>query len=244
MAKKSERDSRRAIAEQMRRDQARKERQRSFLILGACVTVVLALLGSAVFVYVKDMREEKAAAGLKIAELGVKPSAAGCDPVKAKKVDLKIQKDGTYHVPIGTKVDYPDAPPAFGYHWGNFLSGSQLRTFYSPEDRPEVERLVHSLEHGHTIFWYDDSIKEGSEAYQQIQQIGDKVGLDSYFMAAPWTARDGRSMPSGKHVALTHWTGPEQQEGVTQYCAKPSGQVIEDFLKKYPKTDAPEPGAI
>ena len=112
------------------------------------------------------------------------------------------------------------------------------------EDRPEVERLVHSLEHGHTIFWYDDSIKEGSEAYQQIQQICEKLGLDSYFTAAPWTARDGRSMPSGKHVALTHWTGPEQQEGVTQYCAKPSGQVIEDFLKKYPKTDSPEPGAI
>ncbi len=244
MAKKSERDSRRAIAEQMRRDQARKERQRSILILGACVTVVLALLGSAVFVYVKDMREEKAAAGLKIADLGVKTSAAGCDPVKGKKVDLEVQKDGTYHVPIGTKVDYPDAPPAFGYHWGNFLSGSQLRTFYSPEDRPEVERLVHSLEHGHTIFWYDDSIKEGSEAYQQIQQIGDKLGLDSYFMAAPWTADDGRSFPSGKHVALTHWTGQKEQQGVTQYCAKPSGQVIEDFLKKYPKTDSPEPGAI
>ena len=121
MAKKSERDSRRAIAEQMRKDQARKERQRSILILGACVTVVLALLGGAVFVYVKDMREEKAAAGLKIADLGVKTSAAGCDPVKGKKVDLEVQKDGTYHVPVGSKVDYPDAPPAFGYHWGNFL---------------------------------------------------------------------------------------------------------------------------
>ena len=244
MAKKSERDSRRAIAEQMRKDQARKERQRSILILGACVTVVLALLGSAIFVYVKDMREEKAVAGLKIGELGVKESAAGCDPVKAKKVDLKVQKDGTYHVPVGTKVDYPDAPPSFGYHWGNFLSGSQLRTFYSPEDRPEVERLVHSLEHGHTILWYDDSVKKGSEAYQQIQQIGDKLGLDSYFMAAPWTAADGGSFPSGKHVALTHWTGPKDQVGVTQYCAKPSGQVIDDFLKKYPKTDSPEPGAI
>jgi len=244
VAKKSERDSRRAIAEQMRKDQARKERQRSILILGACVTVVLALLGSAVFVYVKDLREESAAAGKNIADLGAKRSAAGCDPVKAVKVDLKPQKDGTYHVPIGTTVKYPGAPPAYGYHWANFLSGSQLRTFYTPEDRPEVERLVHSLEHGHTIFWYDDSIKQGSETYQQIQQIGDKLGLDSYFMAAPWTARDGRSMPSGKHVALTHWTGPEQQEGVTQYCAKPSGQVIEDFLKKYPKTDSPEPGAI
>jgi hypothetical protein len=172
----------------------------------------------------------------------VKQSAAGCDPAKTKKVDIKVQTDGTYHVPSGSTVDYPDAPPAFGYHWGNFLTGSELRTFYSPEDRPEVERLVHSLEHGHTILWYDDSIKTGSQAFKQIQQIGDKLGLDSYFMAAPWTARDGKPFPSGKHVALTHWTG--QQTGVTQYCGKPSGKVIDDFMKKYPKTDSPEPGAI
>ena len=59
MAKKSERDSRRAIAEQMRQEQARKERRRSLLILGTCVVVVLGLLGTAVFVYVQDLREEK-----------------------------------------------------------------------------------------------------------------------------------------------------------------------------------------
>ena len=87
MVKKNERDSRRAIAEQLRKDQARKERQRSMLILGACVLVVVALLGSAVFVYVKDMRAEKKAAGTPLAELGVAQSAAGCDPVK--KVDAR-----------------------------------------------------------------------------------------------------------------------------------------------------------
>jgi len=214
------------------------------LILGACVVLVLGLLTAALIPYIKNQREERAVAGKKIADLGVKQSAAGCDPVKTKTVDLKVQTDGTYHVPSGSKVDYPEAPPAFGYHWGNFLTGSELRTFYTPEDRPEVERLVHSLEHGHTILWYDDSIKKGSEAYKQIQQIGDKLGLASYFMAAPWTASDGKSLPSGKHLALTHWTGPKQQTGVTQYCAKPSGQVIDDFLKKYPTTDSPEPGAI
>jgi hypothetical protein len=244
VAKKNERDNRRAIAEQMRKEQQRKERRRSLLILGVCVLVVVVLLGSAVFVYVKDKREKDKLAGQPIEKIGAAASAAGCDPVKSKKVNIKVQADGTYHVPSGSTVDYPDAPPAFGYHWGNFLSGSELRTFYARKDRPEIERLVHSLEHGHTILWYDDSIKDGSEAYQQIQQIGDKLGLGSYLMAAPWTARDGGSFPSGKHIALTHWTGAPDQKGVTQYCAKPSGQVIQDFLKKYPKTDAPEPGAI
>ena len=71
MVKKNERDSRRAIAEQMRKEQARKERRRSLLILGACVVVVLGLLGTAVFVYVQDLREEKKSEGTPLAELGV-----------------------------------------------------------------------------------------------------------------------------------------------------------------------------
>ncbi len=244
MVKKNERDNRRAIAEQLRKEQQRKERRRSLLILGACIIVVLGLLGSASYVYWQDQRERKEAEGKPIAELGVSESAAGCQEIKTEKVDLKLKADGTFHAPTGTNVDYPDAPPAYGYHWPNFLQGSEIRTFYTLEDRPEIERLVHSLEHGHTILWYDDSIKKGSESYKQIQQIGDKLGLDSYLMAAPWKATDGAEFPSGTHLALTHWAGSEDMQGITQYCAKPSGQVIADFLKKYPKTDAPEPGAI
>jgi hypothetical protein len=62
-------------------------------------------------------------------------------------------------------------------------------------------------------------------------------------MAAPWTSKDGKDFPSGKHVALTHWTGPDNQQGVTQYCAGASGSVIKKFTTDYPADDAPEPGA-
>ena len=85
MAKKSERDSRRAVAEQMRQEQARKERRRSLLILGTCVVVVLGLLGTAVFVYVKDLREENKANGTPLAELGATTSAAKCSSVTKVK---------------------------------------------------------------------------------------------------------------------------------------------------------------
>jgi uncharacterized protein DUF3105 len=245
VAKKNERrNERRAIAEQLRKQQARKERTRSILILGGAVVIVVGLLTAALIPYIQQQRDEDKIASTPLGELGVSESAAGCQPIKTKKVDLKVQEDGTYHLPSGSPIDYPDAPPAFGYHWPNFLAGSEIRTFYTPQDRPEVERLVHSLEHGHTILWYDDSIKKGSEAYQQIQRIADKLGTESYLMAAPWTASDGKAFPNGTHVALVHWTGPKNQEGATQYCAKPSGQVIDDFLKKYPKSNAPEPGAM
>ena len=236
MVKKNERDNRRAIAEQLRKDQQRKERRRSLLILGACVLVVVALLGSAVFVYVKDQRAESKAEGTPLAELGVSSSAAGCDPVA--KADATGSGD---HIDTGTPIPYPDAPPAFGQHWPNFLQGSEIRSFYTTQDRPELERLVHSLEHGYTILWYDDTVKPGSQAYKTVQSIADK--FDGYFMAAPWTPEDGEAFPSGKHLALTHWTGPEKQQGITQYCAATSGAVVKKFMDDYPAKNAPEPDA-
>ncbi|MBV9830343.1 MAG: DUF3105 domain-containing protein [Marmoricola sp.] len=241
MAKKSAKElERRARVEQLRREQARKERSRSLLILGACIVLVVGLLAAALIPYIKHQRQQSALASTPISKLGVSASAAACSPEQTKDA-----KGSGQHLPIGQSIPYPDAPPAFGPHWGNYLQGSEIRTFYTTSDRPPLERLVHSLEHGHTILWYDDTIKAGSSDYKAIQQIGDRLGLDSYFIAAPWTSSDenGKAFPSGKHVALTHWTGPSAQKGVTEYCGKPSGAVIGDFVKKYPKTVAPEPGA-
>jgi Protein of unknown function (DUF3105) len=238
VAKKSDRDSRRAIAEQMRQEQARKERRRSLLILGSCIVVVLGLLGTAVFVYVKDMQEDKKLAGTPLAELGVDTSAAKCEPVKKAKAT-----GNNNHIDPPTKIPYPDAPPAFGPHWGNYLQGSEIRSFYTVQDRPEVERLVHSLEHGHTILWYDDTVKPGTDAYKDVKAMSETFDETDKFIAAPWTKDDGKPFPSGKHIAFTHWTGPENQEGMTQYCGAPSGAVLSKFMKAYPASNAPEPNA-
>ena len=239
MAKNNARDNeRRAIAEQMRKEQARKERMRSLLILGSSVLVVLALLGTAVFVYVKDLRDDRKAAGTPLADLGVSTSAAACEPVE--KEEATGNND---HTEAGQPISYPKGPPASGPHWGNFLQGSEIRSFYTVDDRPEVELLVHSLEHGHTILWYDDTVKPGTDAYKDVQAIADKFGEGDKFMAAPWRTDDGEAFPADKHVALTHWTGPEDQEGITQYCGAPSGAAVEKFMDDYPAGNAPEPDA-
>ena len=239
MVKKSERNNRRAVAEQMRKDQASKERRRSVLILGGCIIVVLGLLGSAVFVYVKDQQDAKKAAGTPLAELGASASAAGCEPVKKEKAT-----GNNNHVDPGTKIPYTEAPPSSGPHWGNFLQGSEIRSFYTRTDRPEVERLVHSLEHGHTILWYDDTVKSGSRAYDDVQAIAATFdGETDKFIAAPWESSDGGTFPSGTHVALTHWTGPEDQQGATEYCGAPSGAVVKQFMTDFPARDTPEPDA-
>jgi hypothetical protein len=239
VAKNNARDNqRRAIAEQLRKEQASKERRRSMLILGACVVVVIGLLAAALIPYIGSVRAENKAAGTPLAEMGAKEAAAGCAP--QQKADASGNGD---HVTVGKKIAYSQAPPAFGRHWGNFLQGSEIRNFYTPEDRPEIERLVHSLEHGHTILWYDETVKPGTEAYKTVKAISEKFDAAAYFMAAPWNKSDGGAFPAGKHVALTHWTGPDKQQGITQYCAAPSGAVVKKFTDEYKPSDAPEPGA-
>ena len=239
MAKKnSVRNDRRALVEQMRKEQARKEKRRSLIILGVSVGIVLALLLLAVIPYVNDIRNKNRLKNTAVEKLGVSATAAGCQPIKTAKADGNQQ-----HKAVGTKITYDAAPPSYGPHWGNFLQGAEIKNFYNTEDRPQIERLVHSLEHGHTILWYDDTVKPGTKSYNDLVKIADKFNADAYYMTAPWHTSDGGSFPAGTHIALTHWTGPSNQKGTWEYCAKPSGSVIKDFLKKYPATDAPEPGA-
>ena len=239
MAKKNPKNiERRAMVERMRQEQARKERARSMMILGVCVVAVIGLLAAALVPYIKDKREQDKIAGLAIDKIGATESAAGCDDVTTKSAE----GSGVHKAP-GTHIDYPDAPPAFGPHWGNYLTGSEIRNLYTPEDRPDLERVVHSLEHGHTLFWYDDTITPGSAEYKDLEAIADKFSDDPYFNIVPWKSTDGGAFPDGKHVALTHWTGPKDQKGVWQYCAKPSGEVIKSFVKDYPASNAPEAGA-
>jgi hypothetical protein len=104
-----------------------------------------------------------------------------------------------------------------------------------------VEQLVHNLEHGYTILWYDDTITGAGRS--ELEDIAASAREQSQtrgkFIVAPWDAERGR-LPEGKHVALTHW-GAEQ--GHRQLCGKVSGAVVEDFVTQYPATDAPEPNA-
>ena len=73
--------------------------------------------------------------------------------------------------------------------------------------------------------------------------------LSDKFLVVPWTEADGKAFPDGTHVALTHWSmgddpSGKKQVGVWQYCAAPSGEAVDEFVKDYPYTDSPEPGAM
>ena len=158
------------------------------------------------------------------------------------------------HVDVGTPIKYRFSPPAFGQHWPNYLPGAELRSFYTTDDRPEVERLVHSLEHGYTILWYDETIADDDEALADVAGDREEVpgperrststssprpGRPTTATPSP-TARTSRS-PTGRSAARA--ATPKDQVGVWEYCGGVSGAVVEQFRKDYPPLDAPEAGA-
>ncbi|MFT4009780.1 MAG: DUF3105 domain-containing protein [Nocardioidaceae bacterium] len=234
MAKSSKDRDRRARAEEIRKQQAAQERRRTLLVLLACVLVGALVIGFAGVKYLDTKRKENR----DVDAIGLSAKAAGCQPVERKNAEGSGQ-----HVNPGTTIKYSDAPPAFGKHWANYLQGSEIKNYYTADDRPELERLVHSLEHGYTIYWYDQTIADDPDAVADLKSIADKYPIGDRLIIAPWTTDDGDEFADGTHVVLTHWTGPDNQQGIWQYCKKISGSVVEQFTKDFPAGNAPEAGA-
>jgi hypothetical protein len=233
---------RRAVVEQMRRDQQRAERRRTIAVIAACVVVGLVIIGLAA---IPLLRQNKLA-DKPLAELGAATGSAGCQAVVKKKATGNQE-----HKPEGTTVTYADAPPAFGAHYP--VTAPFERKFYTKDDRPKIEYVVHNLEHGYNLLWYDDTIAKDKDQVAVIKAIAAKFSgkkLTDKFIALPWTAEDGGAFPKGTHVAMTHWSAggdPSKvgkQRGIWQYCAEPSGAEVSSFVKDYPYTDSPEPQAM
>ncbi len=150
-------------------------------------------------------------------------------------------------------ITYPASPPSFGDHRSRWEVGAQ--SFYDADSRPDVAVLVHNLEHGYNILWYDETVLDDAEELRHVQQIADRYATlgpsrrpADAFIAAPWTAEDGAPFPAGMHYALTHWyadpadrTASRADEvGLTRYCAHISPDVVQEWMTDYPLAAAPE----
>lgn len=250
---KSAKSGRQAVIDEMRKKQRGADRRRNYVIVGVCVLIAVGILAAAIVPIVKDKLDERKLESVALADLGA--PASSCQKIVTKKAD-----GNQNHVDVGTPVDYTTAPPAFGPHWNQsgVAPAPFAKKFYTADDRPELEALVHNLEHGYTILWYDSTIADDSEAMDQVRAIADKFDAsgDNFrdkFIAAPWTSDDenGKKFPDGQHIAFTHWsaggngvTDASKQVGVFQYCSAPSGAALETFMQKYPFSDTPEPAAM
>ena len=251
MAKPSKDRDRAERIEALRRESARAERRRTLIVVIICGIVGLAIVGATGWKLYTDSQRSDEVANTALAALGADADAAGCGEVTTEPGEGQGQ-----HLD-GQDIDYPSAPPAYGPHWID--PAEFARKFYAADDRPEVERLVHNLEHGYTILWYDESVADDAEQLQVVEDLAAKFDVsatgdletdnENKFIAAPWTADDGDTFPGGKHVALTHWAieGDDAVDGVGmgvwQYCDAPSGEVLASFMDDYPASNSPEPTA-
>jgi hypothetical protein len=247
---KSAKTERQRLIDETLKKQRSAEKRRGNVIIAAAVVVALAIIGVALLPRVVGQAREAAYADDPVDQIGAPASVC-------QDVDELEATGVSNHVDPPQQVTYDTAPPAFGAHWNSSNPPAPAPfddKFYDADDRPELEQLVHNLEHGYTILWYDETIADDSSQLAQVRAIArkfdgseDDLNFRLKFIAAPWTDDDegGKKFPDGQHVAFTHWKGDaEKSIGVTQYCSEVSGAALVDFMDKYPYTDAPEAGAI
>lgn len=248
---KSAKSDRQAVIDELRKKQRGAEKRRGFAIIGVCVLVALLIVGAAAYGPLKDKWDEREYADLALADIG--EPASTC-----QKVTTVSAEGSGDHVSETQQVTYDHSPPAFGSHWNvaGLAPAAFDRKFYTKDDRPELESLVHNLEHGYNILWYDDTIAEDDTAMDELRAIAAKYSGTSNFrekvIVAPFTKADdeesGGDWPKDTHIAFTHWsvggageTDTSKQVGVWQYCGGVSGAAFEQFTLDYPYLDSPEP---
>lgn len=245
---------RRAAVDKIRRDAQRADQRQGRVILTVAVMIALLIVGAAAFKPAKDWWDLRSLNNVDLADIGAKASVCGPRVLKAAEGEQQ-------HVDPGTPVDYSaePTPPAFGQH--EIYPDAIKRKMYTEKDRPRVEMLVHNLEHGYTILWYDDTVAKDDAQMNDLRAIADKFqGEDDYRLKVklvPWTKADGKPFPKGQHVAITHWAKsiPDKDEalakeakvtgaaGVWTYCSEVSGDALKKFMVLYPYLNSPEPTA-
>jgi len=239
-------DRKARIAEMQQKQKARENRVRIQIIAG-CAALLL-VLGAVIAFAVVDAGKQQP--DVAITAIGVPASAASCDAVTTDKAGGNGNHVGPgTSTPNTTKVKYDTVPPSNGPHFAQ--PDTDKREFYTASDRPPIEVLVHNLEHGYTVLWYDQSAGEAKKAaLQELAKVANKIDATAdKFIVSAWDPSYGE-LPAGKKFALSHWSatlGADQstvasQAGHRQLCGDLSGEVVKAFVEKFPRTSAPEPG--
>jgi len=234
-------DRKARIAEFAQQEKARENRVRMRIIAGG--GAVLLVLGALIGYAIIDAGNQRPDAT--ISAIGVPASAASCDPVTTDKTSAGHIEPGTTK-----KVKYSTVPPSSGPHYDQPAVSD--RKFYTAADRPKMEVLVHNLEHGYTVLWYDESAGEAKKAQlEELAKVANKIDAASgKFIVSAWDPSYG-ALPADKKFVLSHWSAtfkPDKttvasQAGNRQLCGDLSGEVVKTFIQKYPRTASPEPNA-
>ena len=150
---------------------------------------------------------------------GVKPAAGESIPVMLSSP----------HIPTDTDPGkYNSDPPTSGPH---YAEEARAGFFDSNNYTFPAGYLVHNLEHGYVIFWYNcDLLDEAGciDLKEQIQSVMDNLG-GAKLIAYPWPSLD---VP----LVMTSWGRLEKFEGFDADKAK---AFYRANLNRAPEPDAP-----
>ena len=189
-----EKQQRRAAEDERRREQQKAARKRNMVTLLIAVVV----LGVVVALVLQSREGDDAVLAGNVTE-----REAGCTGIEEHEIE------GQEHVEI--TPEYGTNPPT---------SGNHLQTPASPgffEEPVDPGALVHNMEHGQVIFWYDPDAPQ--DVIDGIEAVVDQEFEAS--LAVPWD-----EIESPHTFAMTAW-------GASQQCRQVSQQVVDAFREEY-----------
>jgi hypothetical protein len=205
MSKKLKEKQQRRLAAEQKRLRARREHRRSNLI-----TIGIALIVG-ILVVALVLRDRVETGG----PVGVSAAEAGCNEIQ------EHEPEGRQHVQEGVQVPYQTDPPTSGPHYAEWADPG----FY--EQPIPAEMLVHNLEHGQLVIWYDPDAP--SDAIDDIREFAD--GNQPAMLAAPWP-----TIENPFSFTITGWAA-------SQSCEQFSEEALAEFRQRY-QGRGPEPVGI
>jgi hypothetical protein len=257
--KAERREEARFKRDELRRRAERRKRNRR--ILG--VVGVLAVVAAVIVIGILQGSGFPSAESL-LARAPGATAAAGCEavttvePFDPKNItgemgDATPEEVDRAHIGAGTNPTmppfdrYPSIPPTSGPH-ADIPPGPWPAGVY--DSPPPMDRVIHSLEHGAAVIWYDPAAPEEEisriTGFYTQRLIDAQVGQDRVIVA-PYDYPDqggaGR-LPAGATMALVSWHR-------LQTCARPDLAVAFSFTARFAappsgglqyEGEAPEPG--
>lgn len=164
-------------------------------LLALCGCAALAgVIGSAVAGYLTFQQRAVQAVRIGVSPAPTLPPAAVPKSGGGAGVVIDVPIESREHVPEGSPITYNSDPPAGGKHYATPLGPG----FYT---KPELDGyIVHSMEHGYVVIWYDcSSLRKAAcdELQKQIQNLISNTKIKK-LIGMP---RNGM----GHTIALTSW---------------------------------------
>jgi len=145
---------------------------------------------------------------------------------------ISIPANYSTHVEIDQPLSYPSDPPAGGQHYASSLDSGFYEDATLPGRPGEAAGyLVHNLEHGYVIFWYNcENLEENTcaELKANIKEVMDAKN-NLKLIAFPWASID---VP----LVMTSWGRLQRFE---QFDARLAMAFIDGNLNRAPEPNAP-----